>query len=418
LNRLVWVAMNRARKLVLIVAFIALTLPVCLSDAALLSQQSARSALEANPGTVVPCPSHLGIEAALSKASALLENEQYSSAAASLETFAKTKCDPRINLLLAGALEASGKASSAEEVLVRAHTSWPANTSIAASLARTYMNRDQVGKALMALNYFHVSPQTPLQEMQEAAVVYIASNRLVSAQGVAISAYKSYPALPTLLLLANVLQLEGRFKDVNRLLGEQRVSYENSSAYLITFAESEYDAMLYDAARADLEHAIKLDSKSYQAHYTLGNVLVALNQIDRAESEYRAAIELEPHQPRTYYQLALMFRDKGDDVNEESMLKQALAADDHYAPAYCESGRILMSQHRLADAVTELNLAIENNPKLEQAYYLLARAYAESGRKDDANAIVKRYTALRNSNRPTTVDKVPGQLGISNDAPQ
>jgi Tfp pilus assembly protein PilF len=238
----------------------------------------------------------------------------------------------------------------------------------------------------------------------------------VPAQAVAETAYKSYPSLPTLLLLANVLQLEGRYKDVNRLLEDQRKAFGDSPAFLITLAESESDAMLFDHARADLEHAIALDNKSYQAHYLLGTVLIAQSETDRAESEYRTAIQLAPNQPRTYYQLALIFRDKQDEANEESMLKQALAADDHYAPAYCEMGRILMGQHRLADAVTQLNLAIQYNPQIEQAYYLMARAYAGLGQKDKADAIVKRYTALRAANRRSSVDTHPGQLGVDDGA--
>jgi tetratricopeptide (TPR) repeat protein len=349
---------------------------------------------------------------ALGKASVLLEQAQYRDTVEVLEAFSKANCDARIYLLLAAAHEATGDLVKAEETLAIAHAAWPANTSIAASLAREYMNGGQVEKALGALSDFHVTPRTPLQEMQEGVVVYMAGHRLVAAQAVAEMAYKIYPSLPTLLLLANLLQLEGRYKDVNRLLGDQRKSYADASTFLITLAESESDAMLFDNARTDLEHAVALDNKSYQAHYLLGNVLAAQNETDRAESEYRTAIELVPNQPRTYYQLALVFRDRQDEANEESLLTQALVADGHYAPAYCEMGRILMSQHRMADAVTQLNLAIQYNPQLEQAYYLIARAYAGLGQKDKADAMVKKYAALRAANRRSSVDTRPGQLGV------
>ncbi len=403
--------MTRVERLALIAAFTACGLIACPNEAGATSQQSASSAHRGNPATTAQCPTQ-EIEMALGNASVLLQQAQYHDAVDVLETFSRSKCDPRIYLLLAAAQEATGNSAKAEETLARAHTAWPTNTSIAASLARAYMNSGQVDKALQALSDFHVTARTPLQEMQEGTVVYIAGHRLVSAQAVAEIAYKTYPSLPTLLLLANVLQLEGRYKDVNRLLADQRKTYADSPAFLITLAEGEFDAMLYDAARADLEHAIALDNKSYQAHYLLGNVLVAQNETDRAESEYRTAIQLAPNQPRTYYQLALIFRDKQDEANEESLLKQAIAADDHYAPAYCEMGRILMGQRRLADAVTQLNLAIQYNPQIEQAYYLMARAYAGLGQKDKADATVKRYTALRAANRRTSVDTHPGQLGI------
>jgi tetratricopeptide (TPR) repeat protein len=360
---------------------------------------------------IATCPALQETDRALGKASALLQQSQYSGAAEVLQPFSNAKCDPRTYLLLAASLEAIGSSEKAEEALARAHTFWPANTSIAASLARGYLNAGQIEKAVQALGGFHVTPATPLQEMQAGVVVYLAGHRLVPALVVAEAAYKSYPSLKTLLLLANVLQLQGRYKDVNRLLQDRRKTFEGSPDFLVTFAESENDAMLWNVARADLERAIALDNKSYRAHYLLGNVLAAQNETDRAESEYRTAIDLSPGQPRTYYQLALLLHARQDDAGETALLTRALVADEHYAPAHCEMGRILLGQRRLDDAVIQLNLAIQDNPRMEQAYFLLARAYAGLGQKDQADVMVKQYTELRAANRRTSVDKSPDQQG-------
>jgi tetratricopeptide (TPR) repeat protein len=406
--------MEQGYKLVLIATAVALYLPGSQMPAGL---QSASVAQRADSGTLSRCPPKQELDLALAKASSLLQQKQYQGALEALEKFSGTKCDARIYLLLAAALEASGDSAKAEDTLQRAHSIWPSNNSVSASLARDYFNAGRVDNAVQALGNFQVTATTPLQEMQLGVVVYLAAHRLVPALALAETAYKSYPSLNTVLLLANVLQLQGRYKDVNRLLQDQRRAYANSPAFLITFAESENDAMLWEAARDDLEHAIALDNKSYQGHYLLGNVLAALNETDRAESEYRTAIELAPNQPRTYYQLALLLHTRQDDAGEESLLTRALAADDHYAPAYCEMGRILMGQHRLGDAVTQLNLAIQYNPQIEQAYYLLARAYSRLGQKDKADAMVKRYTQVRAANRRSLVDKRPGQLGVDQGKP-
>jgi protein O-GlcNAc transferase len=333
-----------------------------------------------------------------------------------LQSSGGLKCDARVSLLLAGALEGTGDLRKAEETLERAHVAWPSNTSIAASLAREYLAGGDVDKAVGALKEFHVTTATPPQEMEEGVVVYLAGHRLVPAQAVAEVAYKSNPSLHFLLLLANVLQLEGRYKDVNLLLGGKRKEYGSSPEFLITAAESEYDAMLYDAARADLEGAIALNRDSYQAHYLLGNVLVAQGDASQAAAEYQAAIRLAPDKPRTYYQLALISRAKQDDAGEEQLLEQALAVDPHYAPANCEMGRIRIGQHRLAEAVDRLNLAVEYNPQIEQAYYLLARAYAGLGEKEKSDDMVKRYTTIRAANRRSSVDQHKGQLGAEETA--
>lgn len=346
------------------------------------------------------CPSRDDVEGALGSASELISQSRFQDAAALLQPIAGMDCDARVSLLLAAALEGQGGVSKATDVLQRAHTIWPSNDSIAASLAREYLNSKQVDKAVNALGHFHITQQTPEQEMRMAVVVYLAAHRLVAAQTVAEAAYKAYPSVATLLLLANTLQLQGRYPDVNRLLGSKRAQYSDSPAFLVTLAESEFDASSYPAAREDLQHAIALDSGLYQAHYLLGNVLAKLNDTDGAVSEYRKAIELAPDQPRTYFQLALILRSKQDEAGEQQLLEQALAADSHYAPAQCEMGRILLEGHHPADAVDHLTIAAQANPRSEEAYFLLARAYAQLGERDKSNEMVKRLLAVKKENQP------------------
>jgi Tfp pilus assembly protein PilF len=198
--------------------------------------------------------------------------------------------------------------------------------------------------------------------------------------------------------LANTMQLQGKFKDVVALLNRKRDMYAESSAFLITLAESEYDSILYDAARDDLQHAIALDPNSYQAHFLLANALVKLGKIDQAISQYQLAIGLSPDQPRTYCQLALALQSKQDQAGAEEQLAKALAIDSHYGPALIEMARIRLSQNHPAEAVTQLNLAVEDNPSAEQAYFLLAQAYAQLGDTQKSEEMAKRLVSVRNAN--------------------
>ncbi|MGA2807552.1 MAG: tetratricopeptide repeat protein [Terracidiphilus sp.] len=386
-------------------ALIAVLAAVSLTAARTAGQQSAEPAPRVHSNSNRACPSRDDVDAALGQASTLMQQARYHDAAEVLKPLSSLHCDARASLLLAAAFEAGGDLPQAEQTLQRAHSLWPSNTSIAASLAREYLGSGQTDKAAQALAHFHATPTTPQQEMELAVVVYLAAHQLVSAQAVAEAAYKSYPSVHTLLMLANALQLQGRYPDVNRLLGDKRKEYENSPEFLITLAESESDASINPAAREDLEHAIALDPRSYQAHYLLGNVLSKLNDAERAIAEYRLAIDLAPDQPRTYFQLALILRSKQDQAGEELALEQALAADDHYAPAHCELGRMLLEEHRLQDAVSHLSSAIQYNPRSEEAYFLLARAYAGLGEKDKSDEMVKRLVIARKANRPNSGSK-------------
>jgi tetratricopeptide (TPR) repeat protein len=350
------------------------------------------------------CPSSAVVETELGNASGLLDQAQYQETAEMLKSQSLLRCDPRASLLLAAALEAQGNLPAAEQALQESHAQWPANDSIAASLAREYLNSGQADKALQALAGFHATSSTRLQELQLAAVVYMTANKLAPAQAVAEMAYRTYPSLDTLLLLANVLQLEGKYPAVNRLLGGERATYAYSAKFLITLAESEYDAAMWTPAGKDAERAISLDNSLFQAHYILGNVLVKQGDLDRAATAYLEAIKLAPGEPRTYFHLALVYRAKNDTPDEEHALEQALAANDHYAPAHSEMGKILIEQGKFEDAVSHLKLAVQYNPNSEQAYFLLVRAYAKLGEKSEADAMVKRLAAVRKANRRGQVE--------------
>jgi tetratricopeptide (TPR) repeat protein len=375
-----------------------------------------------NAGTLVQaqtkvnrsCPARDDLDAVLGQASDFMRQSRFQHAAALLQPLASSNCDARASLLLAAAFDANGDERKATEVLRHAHSVWPSNNSISASLAREFLASGLKDQAVKALAHFHGVAETPEQEMEMAVVVYLEANQLRLAQIIAEQDYKYHPSIHSLLLLANTLQLQGRYPDVNRLLGTKREIYANSPEFLITLAESEFDASIYPAARNDLQRAISLNPKLYQAHYLLGNVQSRLNDADGAIAEYRQAIDLAPEQPRTYYQLALVLRSKQDNAGERQALEQALAADDHYAPAQYEMGRILLDEdHRPADAVNHLLLAIQYNPRAEEAYFLLARAYTKLGEKDKAEQIVKRLQAVREENRPVSSNNGEAPLPVN-----
>jgi tetratricopeptide (TPR) repeat protein len=371
--------------------------------------RDAPSAPQAHPQAVRKCPSRSELDAALANASSLMEQSRFEDAAAALQPISGANCDARVSLLLAATYDGRGDASKAIAVLKRAHAAWPSNNSIAASLAREDLNNKDTDGALAALSHFHVTPQTPAQEMELAAVVYLAAHRLASAQQVAEEAYKSYPSIHTLLLLANSLQLQGRYPEVNKLLASKRAEFASSPEFFVTLAESEFDASIFDDARDDLQRAIALDPDLYQAHYLLGNVLSRMNDADAAVAEYRTAIKLAPDQPRTYFQLALLLQSRQDEAGEQKLLEQALAADDHYAPAHSEMGRILLEDHKPADAVSHLLSAIRDNPRSEKSYYLLARASAQLGEREKSNQVVKQLRAVREQNHPNADNNTGGQ---------
>lgn len=331
-------------------------------------------------------------------ASQAMKQEHYDAAATMLGTPPLPSCDPRIDLLLGAALEGSGDSSRAEETLLQAHLQWPSNHSLAASLARSYLLSGHPAQAAEAFASTTVGPGVPPQELELRAEVYLAVHQLALAQTAAGAAYRSYPSTETLLLLANVIQTQGRALDALTLLESKREQNSESAPFLITTAECEFDTGAYARAHQDLVHAIAIDGTSYQAHYLLGNTLVKQTQIEEAIAEYQRAIDLAPDKPRTYYQLALARVMKGDVDGAEQSLSKAVAADERYAPAYAEMGELLLQQGRYSEAVDPLRKAIEFGPTLESPYYLLTRVYSRLGEKKESDDMLQRFQEVKAAN--------------------
>lgn len=358
------------------------------------------------PGAPKPaCPDSQQTSLMLAQASQQMEQAQYPEAAQTLGPLAVQHCDPRVSLLLAAALEGANNRAGAEQTLREAHSVWPNDNSLAASLAREYLQDGQPKEAADALKHFQATAAMPFQEIQVAAVAFVATHQLPAAEAVARVGYSNEPSVASLLLLANTIQLEGRYKDAIALLGDKRATYSDSAPFLVTLAQSEYDAAMYDPARADTEHAIALNSKLYAAHYLLGNVLLKVGDAEKAAAEYRIAVQLSPEQPRTYYYLALALRAQHQEADEEPLLAKAIALDDGYALAHCEMGRILLNQNRAADAVAQLERAVDDNASSEQAYYLLSRAYSRLGEQDKADATARKLAEVRHANHRSSPDK-------------
>ena len=361
-------------------------------------QQIASPAISRSASPAATCPPIASIVALLRRASFSLEQGKDAAVIESLHDSPVVSCYAQASLLLAAAYEESGNLSQAEETLRQAHLQWPANTSIAVSLAREYLSQGRKQDAASALVNVHVKESTPWQEIQLSVIVLLANQQLPAAEKFARLGFKTYPSLDSLLLLANTLQLEGRYKDVIALLDSKRDAYSNSSKFLVTLAESEYDASSYDPARSHLSRAILLDPSLYQAHYLLGNILLKQGDADAAKAEYETALQLSADQPRTYYHLALALRAMHQEEQEEGVLSKALALDPDYALAHCELGRLLLNRGRTADAVTQLELAATGNKFLEEAYSLLSRAYERLGDTVKAEEMAQKLSAVRSAN--------------------
>jgi Flp pilus assembly protein TadD len=78
-------------------------------------------------------------------------------------------------------------------------------------------------------------------------------------------------------------------------------------------------------------------------------------------------------------------------------------------------GNALFQNGQSDAAIPELNVSLQLEPRMKQAYFLLGRAYSKVGRLDEAKAALKKLDELNRAEIPGP-EKVPPATPIQNRA--
>jgi tetratricopeptide (TPR) repeat protein len=153
----------------------------------------------------------------------------------------------------------------------------------------------------------------------------------------------------------------------------------------------------YPESIANLKRATALQPANGDAWALLGTVLKDSGEPDAAVDALRHAIELEPDQPGLHIQLAAIDSQAGrtaDAAAERKIaadLSRAAITRQHVEFAL-KSGRTLLEQNKLPEAVFQLTTAAKADPTLAEPHRLLAEAYTRQGKA--AEAALERKQAL------------------------
>jgi protein O-GlcNAc transferase len=142
-------------------------------------------------------------------------------------------------------------------------------------------------------------------------------------------------------------------------------------------------------AAAQLKHVTKLQPNNGDAWALLGSVLKDAGDAAGATDALKRAIALQPDQPSLHIQLATLELQAGD--KEAAAADRKIAADLSRAAVSrqraifaLKSGRSLLAEGKLDEAVVQLLVATQADPTLAEPHRLLADAYSRQGKLADA----------------------------------
>ena len=170
---------------------------------------------------------------------------------------------------------------------------------------------------------------------------------------------------------------------VHELLGQNLLSQDNASG-----AVSEY------------RRALESEPHLPGLHFELGQALLLSavgNAATRAEAEkeFRAELEINPADPNAWYELGEFAFERGEFSGAADNFRRALAFRRDFVEARIALGKSLAGDGKVSQAVEQYSEAIRLAPDNDVAHYRLAQAYKKLGHDSAARQEFQQYRQLK-----------------------
>ncbi|MBF0619086.1 MAG: tetratricopeptide repeat protein [Candidatus Omnitrophica bacterium] len=146
-----------------------------------------------------------------------------------------------------------------------------------------------------------------------------------------------------------------------------------------------------DKALLEYARAVQYDGSAFLPHLRLGMSYLHASSARAAREEFTAAIKIRPDDMQAHYYLALAYsalQDVDKAASEfELILKNASASDPKNAELYLYLGQMYVSQDKMDQAVLQFEKLLQVQPQNTDIMYVVASRYLEVNRRDDAKAL-------------------------------
>jgi len=149
----------------------------------------------------------------------------------------------------------------------------------------------------------------------------------------------------------------------------------------------------FAAAFGEFEAAQAVEGDMPGSHLNLGVVHARRGDLERAESDYRTALRLDPGFVPARVNLAQLYNEMGRNADAERELRAAVASVPEGGELHYSLGLLLAEEQRLEEAVPELAEAARLLPRRGRVRYNLALALQHLGRRSEAEAELQRAAA-------------------------
>jgi tetratricopeptide (TPR) repeat protein len=171
--------------------------------------------------------------------------------------------------------------------------------------------------------------------------------------------------------------------------------------YTYWLGRLDYDAGRYASAIERFQQVIRADPTSVRAHDNLGLCHDAQHQPELAIASHERAVELNRRAARQSpwppLNLGVLRRQRGEWVEAEALLREAVAIDPALPQAQYALGSVLEARGASDAAIAALRAAAAASPEYAEPHYALARIYRRLGQTAEADAAMATFVRLRDA---------------------
>ena len=173
-----------------------------------------------------------------------------------------------------------------------------------------------------------------------------------------------------------------------------------------------------DKAEEQFRKALEINPSDTEAMNELGVATMQQGRVGEAMGLYRKALEISPNSAETHINLGVALLQEGLPEKAADHFQHAAQIEPGNAKAYKDLAVAYLQEHQWDDAVTQFQRAVEIEPDVAETRYGLGSALTRAGRAEEAMAQFRKVLQLDDEQAGAHVDLATGLMrdGRTDDA--
>jgi tetratricopeptide (TPR) repeat protein len=124
-------------------------------------------------------------------------------------------------------------------------------------------------------------------------------------------------------------------------------------------------------------------------HNNQGVSYLNKNDLERAEFEFKTAIELSPEYVEAFNNLGIIYKIQGKYNLAIENFKRAIQLDKKYADAYSHLGAVYLEQGNVDEAIDQMKKGLKRDATIPDIHYNLGLAYLEKTKQSKDKSYIQ-----------------------------